>query len=69
MSNIGFLSSLNLGTLVIVLIVVLIAFAYFMRRRSNRHPLEGRKERNIAQDVDAGRPAPEHSPRKDLGSD
>ena len=64
MSSTGFLSSLNLGTLVIAFLVVAIGFAYFLRRRSNRHPLEGRQERNIAEDLDAGRDAPDHSPRR-----
>ena len=64
MSTSGFLSSLNLMTLGIVLVVAALAFAYFLRRRSNRHPLEGRQERNVAKDLDAGRKAPDHSPRK-----
>lgn len=63
MSSTNFLSSLNLGTLVIVVLVVAIGFAYFLRRRSNRRPLEGREERNVAQDLDAGRDPPDHSPR------
>ncbi len=63
MSSSGFLSSLNLGTLVIVFLIVAIAFAYFLRRRSNRLPMEGRQERNVAEDLDAGRSAPDHSPR------
>jgi len=63
MSSSGFLSSLNLMTLGIVLVVAALAFAYFLRRRSNRHPLEGRQERNIAEDLDAGRKPPDHSPR------
>jgi hypothetical protein len=63
MSNSGLLSSLNLVTLIGVLVVVAIGFAYFLRRRSNRHPLEGHEERNIASDLDAHRDAPDHSPR------
>lgn len=63
MSSSTFLSSLNLGTLVIVVVIVAIGFAYFLRRRSNRHPLEGREERNIARDLDAGNEPPDHSPR------
>ena len=66
MTSNGFLSALNLGTLLIVLAVVGIAFAYFMRRRSNRHPLEGRQERNVAADIDADRGPPLHSPQKEL---
>lgn len=64
MSSSGFLSSLNLVTLVGVFAAVAIGFIYFLRRRSNRHPLEGREERNIAQDLDAARDAPDHLPRK-----
>lgn len=63
MANTGFLGSLNLGTLVIVFLIAAAAFVFFLRRRSNRHPLEGRDERNIAQDLDAGRAAPDQSPR------
>lgn len=64
MSSSGFLASLNLGTLVIVFLVVAIGFVYFLRRRANRHPLEGRQERNVAEDLDAGRDPPDHSPRR-----
>ncbi|HVF95199.1 MAG TPA: hypothetical protein VM900_12875 [Sphingomonas sp.] len=63
MTRNDFLASLNLSTLVIVALVVAVAFAYFLRKRSNRHPLEGRQERNVAADLDAGREAPDHSPR------
>ena len=64
MSSTDFLSSLNLFTLVAVLAVVGIALLLFLRKRSNRHPLEGRQERNIARDLDAERDAPDHSPRR-----
>jgi len=64
MSSTGFLSSLNLTTLVIVVVIVGIAFAWFLRHRSNRRPMEGRQHRNIAKDVDKGRDAPDHSPRQ-----
>ena len=63
MSNNGFLGSLNLGTLVIVFLIVAAGFVYFLRRRSNRHPLDGRRERNVAQDLDAGRGPPDQAPR------
>lgn len=65
MASPGFLSSLNLGTLVVVLLIIGIALAWFLRKRSNRHPLEGRQERNVARDLDADRNAPDQSPRKD----
>lgn len=64
MSSSGFLSSLNLGTLVIVFLIAAIGFAYFLRRRSNRRPMEGRRERNVARDIDAGREPPDNSPRR-----
>lgn len=63
MSRTEMLSSLNLMTLVVVAAIVAIGFALFMRRRSNRHPLEGRQERNIARDLDEGNTPPDHSPR------
>lgn len=59
-----FLASLNLMTLVAVLVIAAIGLAFFLRRRRNRHPLEHRQERNIARDLDAGRTAPDHSARK-----
>lgn len=64
MSSSGFLASLNLSTLVIVVLVAGAALLFFMRKRSNRHPMEGRQERNVAADIDAGRGAPGESPRE-----
>lgn len=58
MSRTGFLASLNLGTLIIVFLIVAAAFAFFMRRRANRHPLDGHRERNVAEDLDASRGPP-----------
>ncbi len=63
MASNEFLGSLNLMTLVVVFLVVAAAFIFFLRKRSNRHPLEGRQERNVGADLDAERPAPDHSPR------
>lgn len=63
MSRTDFLASLNLGTLLIVFAVVAVALIVFLRKRSNRHPLEGRQERNVGADLDAGRAAPDHNPR------
>ncbi|HEU0045615.1 hypothetical protein [Sphingomonas sp.] len=63
MTSTGFLASQNLMTLVLVAAIVAIGFAYFLRKRSNRHPLDGRQERNVAADLDAGRKAPDHSPK------
>lgn len=59
-----FLASLNLGTLLIVFLVVAVGLFIFLKRRRNRHPLEGRSERNIARDLDAGRAAPRETPVK-----
>jgi LPXTG-motif cell wall-anchored protein len=64
MSRTDFLSSLNLFTLIGVVVIVAIALMVFLRKRSNRHPLEGRRERNVGRDLDAGREAPDHSPRR-----
>lgn len=64
MSASTLLPSLNLSTLIIVFLGAAFALAWFLRRRSNRHPLEGRQERNVAKDLDAGREAPDHSLRK-----
>jgi LPXTG-motif cell wall-anchored protein len=63
MSTSEYLSSQNLMILVIGALVLAIALAFFLRKRSNRHPLEGRQERNVGADLDAGRKAPDHSPR------
>lgn len=64
MSRSTLLSSLNLFTLILVLALATAVFVFFMRKRSNRHPLKGREERNIAADLDAGQDAPDHSPRR-----
>ncbi|MES2903220.1 MAG: hypothetical protein V4696_03460 [Pseudomonadota bacterium] len=57
------LSSLNLMTLVIAVVIVGLGFLYFLRKRSNRHPMEGRQERNVAADLDAGHAAEDRSPK------
>ncbi|WP_199035023.1 hypothetical protein [Sphingomonas mollis] len=64
MSSSNFLASLNLGTLVVVFLIAAIGFALFLRRRSNRHPMEGREERNVGEHIDAGVEPPDHSPRR-----
>lgn len=63
MSRGELLSSLNLMTLVVVFLVVAAAFIFFLRKRSNRHPLDDRQERNVGADLDANRAAPDHTPR------
>ncbi|WP_131602037.1 hypothetical protein [Sphingomonas sp. 37zxx] len=62
MSRVDFLSSLNLMTLIAVLLAAIIALAWFMRKRSNAHSMDGKQERNVGRDLDAGRSAPDHSP-------
>ena len=64
MSTVDYLSAQNLMILGIGLLAAVIALAWFLRKRSNRHPLEGSQERNVAADLDAGRKAPDHLPRK-----
>lgn len=62
MSNVDFLSSLNLMTLVGVLAAACLALLWFMRKRSNAHSMDGKRERNVGRDLDAGKAAPDHSP-------
>jgi hypothetical protein len=61
MSSTTFLSSLSLGTMVIALLIAAIAFAWFLRRKSNRQGMSGRQHRNIAKDLDRGQSPPDHS--------
>lgn len=63
MTTFDYLSSQNLMILVTGALLAAIALAFFLRKRSNRHPMEGREERNVGADLDAGRKAPDHSPR------
>jgi hypothetical protein len=58
------LSLLSLATLGIVLLIAAAGFVYFIRRKSNRDPMNGRQERNIAKDLDGGQEPPNHSPRQ-----
>lgn len=62
MSNVDFLSSLNLMTLVGVLAAACLSLLWFMRKRSNAHSMDGKRERNVGRDLDAGRAAPDHLP-------
>lgn len=57
------LPSLIFMTLGITLLAAIAALLIFRRKKSNRHPLEGREERNVGADLDAGIAAPEHSPK------
>ena len=63
MSTFDYLSAQNLTILLSGLVLGLVALALFMRKRANRHPMEGRQDRNVGADLDAGRKAPDHSPR------
>ena len=41
------ISWLMFGTFAAVIVIVGGGFLYFLRKRSNRHPMEGQPERNI----------------------
>lgn len=43
-----------------VLLIAIVAFLWFMRKRSNRHPMEHQVERNY-QEIQEGKP-PEYKP-------
>jgi LPXTG-motif cell wall-anchored protein len=62
MASSVFLSSLNLGTLVVGLLIIGGALFLFLRKRSNRHSMDGKRERNVAADLDKGRGADDRSP-------
>lgn len=64
MTSSEFLPSLNLVTLVVVLLAAAVALLLFLRKRSNRHSMDGHRERNIAADIDAGKGAPDHLSHK-----
>lgn len=53
------LSSLSLFTMIAVFAVVLVSFLWFRRKRSNRHPMENVRERNIDEIRDGDPPRPE----------
>ncbi len=52
MNNPSMLMSLNLMTLGAVLLILIGSFLWFMRKRSNRHPMEGQPERKIGEHLD-----------------
>lgn len=39
--------ALGFGTLIVVLLIAIVIWARFMRKPENRHPMEGKRERNI----------------------
>lgn len=47
--------SLMFMTLAAVLVIVAVALVYFLRKRSNRKPLENKREVNVAKEIDEGR--------------
>lgn len=62
MPSTGLLSSLSMMTLLVVVLIAAIGLALFLRKRGNRHPLRGQRERNVARDLDAEKSAPDHLP-------
>ena len=60
MSTGGAISSLMFFTLIAVVVIVAAAAIHFFRKRSNRHPMDGVRERNL-DEMRRGEP-----PRRDL---
>lgn len=50
--------TLMLATLAIVLVIAIIMLIRFRSKRSNRHPMDGERERNIGRAIDEDRPPP-----------
>lgn len=48
------ISLLLVGTFAVVAIVLVLLIIGVMRKRSNRHPMDGQRERNIAEIRDEG---------------
>lgn len=55
MSTGGAVSSLMFFTLIIVLLLVVALLVHHLRKRSNRHPMEGVRERNL-DEMQRGKP-------------
>lgn len=53
MSNTGLIPSLFGFTLIAVLLIAVIGFVYFLRKRSNRHPMGGARGDAIQADKDS----------------
>ena len=49
MDRIQLTGSLAFGTIGIVLLVLILVLVRFMRKPQNRHPMDGERERNIAE--------------------
>ena len=54
------LSSLNIFTLVAVAAALLAYLLFFLRKKRNRHPMEGQPEENIAERIDESRNTRDH---------
>ncbi len=50
--------TLMIATLAIVLVVAIVMLMRFRSKRSNRHPMEGERERNIGEAIDKDIPPP-----------
>lgn len=46
--------TLMLVTLGIVLLIAIVLLARFLRRPANRHPMDGKAERNVGKEIDEG---------------
>ena len=44
--------TLGFGSLIVALLIAIVLLVRFMRKPQNRHPLEGKQERNIAEVLD-----------------
>ena len=44
--------TLGFGTLIVALLIAIVLLLRFMRKPQNRHPLDGKQERNIGQVLD-----------------
>ncbi len=60
MSRSDLLPLLNLTTLIVFALILLGVLLLFLRKRSNRHPMEGQHEENIAKRIDESRDTREH---------
>lgn len=50
--------SLMFMTLGIVVVIAATVLIWFLRRPSNRHPMEDQPDRNVAQEIDQGKRGP-----------
>ena len=52
MSETELVPTLMLFTLIAALVIGIVLFLRFRRKRANRHPMEGQQERNVGQAID-----------------